>query len=270
VLERACKAAAERADNDFRALLLSQQQEGAISARSTWSAVKAQVSRRPAAGCPSLAAALARCFGALGGMLPLLLDQLLTCCWGLCRVVCFVSVLQLWSDIRYQSLPEDRRLQLFNEFMLEFRQQQAVADAAAAAEAAAAASAAAAATTSAPSAPGSSNGTSSPATGSFSTLATEDLDLGVDAAGMAPEDLAKLQLLRWEQQRLRQEYQKMSSCARWSSRSGPTHRHLSPGQRQTTSQQARRLLRQRRQQQQQLAVTVRLAQQQQWRGRRAL
>lgn len=43
MLERACKAAAERADNDFRALLLAQQQEGAISARSTWSAVKAQV-----------------------------------------------------------------------------------------------------------------------------------------------------------------------------------------------------------------------------------
>lgn len=43
VLERACKAAAERADNDFRQLLLSQQQEGAISAGSTWSAAKAQV-----------------------------------------------------------------------------------------------------------------------------------------------------------------------------------------------------------------------------------
>jgi hypothetical protein len=46
VLERACKAAAERADNDFRQLLLTQQQEGAISARSTWSAVKAQVRER--------------------------------------------------------------------------------------------------------------------------------------------------------------------------------------------------------------------------------
>lgn len=115
--------------------------------------------------------------------------------------------MQLWSDIRYQSLPEDRRLQLFNEFMLEVRQQQAVADAAAA-EAAAAVAA-----TNVPAAPGS-NGTSSPAAGSFSTLATEDLDLGVDAAGMAPEDLAKLQLLRWEQQRLRQEYQKMEEQLR--------------------------------------------------------
>lgn len=43
VLERACKAAAERADNDFRQLLLSQQQEGAIAHTSTWAAVKAQV-----------------------------------------------------------------------------------------------------------------------------------------------------------------------------------------------------------------------------------
>lgn len=121
---------------------------------------------------------------------------------------------QLWADIRYQSLPEARRLQLFNEFLLEVRQQQEVADAAAAEAAAAADAAAAAAAPSVPAAPGS-NGTSSPAAGSFSTLSTEDLDLeGVDAAGMAPEDLAKLQLLRWEQQRLRQEYQKMEEQLR--------------------------------------------------------
>lgn len=44
VLERACKAAAERADNDFRQLLLDQQQEGLITHTSKWSAVKAQVS----------------------------------------------------------------------------------------------------------------------------------------------------------------------------------------------------------------------------------
>lgn len=46
MLERACKAAAERAENDFRQLLLAQQQEGGISTRSTWSAVKAQVRKR--------------------------------------------------------------------------------------------------------------------------------------------------------------------------------------------------------------------------------
>lgn len=66
MLERACKAAAERAENDFRALLLAQQQEGAINARSTWSAVKAQVSCRSAAGCLCLAVTLARCCGAVG------------------------------------------------------------------------------------------------------------------------------------------------------------------------------------------------------------
>ena len=43
LLERACKAAAERADNDFRQLLLAQQEEGAITHKSSWSAVKAQV-----------------------------------------------------------------------------------------------------------------------------------------------------------------------------------------------------------------------------------
>jgi hypothetical protein len=45
VLERACKAAAERADSDFVQLLQAQQEEGFITARSTWSAVKAQVRR---------------------------------------------------------------------------------------------------------------------------------------------------------------------------------------------------------------------------------
>lgn len=43
MLERACKAAAERADSDFMQLLQAQQEEGIITARSTWSAVKAQV-----------------------------------------------------------------------------------------------------------------------------------------------------------------------------------------------------------------------------------
>lgn len=66
VLERACKAAAERAENDFRALLLAQQQEGAISARSTWSAVKAQVSCLVCCWLSVLTATLARCCRAIG------------------------------------------------------------------------------------------------------------------------------------------------------------------------------------------------------------
>jgi hypothetical protein len=141
--------------------------------------------------------------------------------------------LQLWSDSRYQSLPEPRRLQLFNEFMYEVRQQQAAADAAAAAEAAAAAAEAAAAAAAVeaaaaaaqaasrpqspiPTAAVGSNGSSAAgsAASSFSSLSTEDLDLGMDQASMSPEDLAQLQLLRWEQQRLRQEYQKMEEQLR--------------------------------------------------------
>jgi hypothetical protein len=125
-------------------------------------------------------------------------------------------LLQIWSDMRYQSLPEARRLQLFSEFMQDVKQQQALVDAAAAQATAAADAAAAAAAAAAVSGTGSADvlgSTGSPPGSSFSSLATDDLD-GVDAAGMSPEDLAQLQLLRWEQQRLRQEYQQMEDKLR--------------------------------------------------------
>jgi hypothetical protein len=44
VLERACAAAAERADNDFRQLLQQGREAGNITAVSTWVAAKPSVS----------------------------------------------------------------------------------------------------------------------------------------------------------------------------------------------------------------------------------
>jgi hypothetical protein len=46
VLERACQAAAERADNDFRQLLQQGREAGSITAVSTWVAAKPSVSGR--------------------------------------------------------------------------------------------------------------------------------------------------------------------------------------------------------------------------------
>jgi hypothetical protein len=52
VLERACQAAAERADNDFRQLLQQAREAGSVTAVSTWVAAKPSVSaQRIQAGC---------------------------------------------------------------------------------------------------------------------------------------------------------------------------------------------------------------------------
>lgn len=136
----------------------------------------------------------------------------------------------MWSDIRYQSLPEERRLELFDAFMLEVKQQQAAADAAAAAarlraEAAAAAAAAASSSSSGaatppavpqvPAGPGLDvlGGFSVPGSSS-SSGAFDDSMSSVEEAAMSPEDLAQLQLLRWEQAKLRTEYLRMEEKLR--------------------------------------------------------
>lgn len=52
VLERACKAAAERADNDFRRLLEEVRAAGHLTAATTWLAAKPQVTGMQV--CPRL------------------------------------------------------------------------------------------------------------------------------------------------------------------------------------------------------------------------
>lgn len=128
-----------------------------------------------------------------------------------CRVPC-VLLRQLWSDIRYQSLPEDRRQALFAEYMSEVQQQAAAASAA---QAAAAAAAAASSNGSSAAATPADTPASASASASSSSLSTVDLDpMLADTAGMETEDLAKLQLLRWEQSRLRQQYMQMEEQLR--------------------------------------------------------
>jgi hypothetical protein len=121
----------------------------------------------------------------------------------------------MWSDIRYLSLPEDRRIELFNEFMSDIKKQTA-------ADAAAAAASLASSRIGIPAAqsvqPGSlnvlgSSGSSIDAVSSGSSEWDDGMST-VDEANMSAEDLAQLQLLRWEQAKLRAEYLKMEEKLR--------------------------------------------------------
>jgi hypothetical protein len=136
-------------------------------------------------------------------------------------LLCFCTVCfdqQIWSDMRYLSLPEDRRIELFNEFISDLKQQTAAADAAAAA--ASLASSRIGSPAAAQSVPpgslnilGGSSGSSIDALSSGGSM-WDDGTSTVDEANMSPEDLAQLQLLRWEQAKLRAEYLKMEEKLR--------------------------------------------------------
>jgi hypothetical protein len=132
---------------------------------------------------------------------------------------------QLWRDGRYMALEEPRRLALFEEYVGALREQARAAEAEerARAEAAAAAAAAAlaaqqAALQNAAAAAASARRPASPAApdGPDSIVLTAGelglTDEAFDALGA--EDLAQLRLLRWEQEKLRQQYALMEEKLR--------------------------------------------------------
>lgn len=135
-----------------------------------------------------------------------------------------MRVAQMWSDIRYLSLPEDRRMELFNELMADLKQQTAADAAAAAASLASSRTASPAAQLVQPLQASSLDvlGGSGSSVDALSTLGSssgsmwgdEGAASTVDEANMSPEDLAQLQLLRWEQAKLRAEYLKMEEKLR--------------------------------------------------------
>ncbi|GBF87958.1 hypothetical protein Rsub_00670 [Raphidocelis subcapitata] len=177
-LDRALAQAAERADNAFRQLLFESMPP--IGASSTWPAVK------PA----------------------------------------------LWRDPRYMALEEPRRVSIFEEYVAALRKQARAAEAEERARAEAAAAAAGAAIAAQRAAAGRGGGggggvanagagasparAASPGDGPESVVLTAgELGLSDEAFdALTAEDIAQLRLLRWEQEKLRRQYEEMEAKLR--------------------------------------------------------
>jgi hypothetical protein len=131
---------------------------------------------------------------------------------------------QLWRDGRYMALEEPRRVALFEEYVRALREQARAAEAEERARAEAAAAAAAAAlaaqqaalqNAAAAAALNSAARPASPGEPDAIVLTAGELGLTDEAFdALNAEDLAQLRLLRWEQEKLRRQYEDMEAKLR--------------------------------------------------------
>jgi hypothetical protein len=246
VRRKAAAAAAAAAEGTFRDLLLSL--DPPVTASSAWPAVQVllrryegydEVSKQLTEGrkvqlfkehVAALAAAEAELEAADNSFRKLLTEAqpaiVATSTWPATKPL-------IAEDPRYRSVGEERRQQLFQEFTVALaekeREQQMQAFAAAAItvvrqaqEDAAAAAAAASAGSSGPGgeplalpqAPGVAGRLPASAGGGSDASSYVSAEVVGSEEGMSAEDLAQLQLLRWEQARLRAEYMKMEAKLR--------------------------------------------------------